>query len=77
MTNPLPHNGSTVNGHRGPARTAAATAAGKRAKAERLASEVGIRVSQLDNDWLLALALVVVSELEYRALPIPHELDDD
>jgi hypothetical protein len=66
-----------VNGDRGPARTAAASAARRQQKAQRLASELGLRVVQLDNDWLLALALVVVSELEYRGLPIPHELDDD
>jgi hypothetical protein len=63
---PLP-----VNGLRAPSsRTAAATEARKRAKAERLAVELAPRVALLDDQWVIALADRIVEELVQRGLGV-------
>jgi hypothetical protein len=58
----------SVNGVRAPSRTGAATAARKRKRAERLASDLAPRVTLLDDQWLVALADVLTEEIAARGL---------
>lgn len=64
----------TVNGNRQPStqRTAAATETVKRRRAQRLVSDLCPRVTLLDDDWLTALAGVVLAECDHRGLPVPE-----
>jgi hypothetical protein len=48
-------------------RTAAATAARRRMKAEKLIAELVTRLPELDRPMLAALAVCVVEEIEQRA----------
>ena len=64
----------TVNGHRGPSRTAAATAVRKRQGAHNAALVLAARVRELSDEDLLSLADVLVDEVEHRGLPF---WDDD
>ncbi len=65
---------STINGHRRPS-TAAATARRRQRSTERLAGNLGPRVHLLTDDWLSALAGVVVAEYCRRGLPLLDLLD--
>lgn len=47
--------------------TAAATAARKKAKAQKCALEAAVRLSLLDDDWLTVLRRVVDDEIQLRA----------
>lgn len=53
------------------ARTAAATEANKRRKAERVCLEVGLRLEHLDDERLQLLAAVLVVEVLERGLAVP------
>ncbi|MGI5182225.1 hypothetical protein ACQEVZ_38625 [Dactylosporangium sp. CA-152071] len=55
----------------GTARTAAATAARRRAYAARIAHELACRLDELDNARLAALAGVLAAECLNRGLAVP------
>lgn len=58
--------GSTSDVHVGRARTKAATDANRRRYVRRLAVDLADRLHHLDHDLLLALAGVVLAELQLR-----------
>lgn len=63
----------TVNGNRQPSRrTAAATETVKRRRTQRLALDLSERIPLLDDEWLTALAGVVLAECDARGLPVPE-----
>lgn len=47
-------------------RTSAATAARRRAKVQRMVFELALRLDELNDEWLAALAEVVAGEVEAR-----------
>lgn len=65
-----PRSPETVNRRR---RTAAATMAVRRRRAEKLALDLAPRVPLLEDMWVQALAFVVVSEVRRRGLQLPVE----
>lgn len=49
-------------------RTAAATEAVKRRRAQRVALELGARIGQLEDEWIVTLACVLVDQVDERNL---------
>lgn len=77
MTDPAPRSTESVTPKRTSAATAAAVAANRRRKAERLAVELSARTWLLTDEYLATLTGVLVAACRMRDVEVPDLLGDE